>query len=149
VAPAWAAEPVLLDALFEHVNKNRSGAITLSEWASLVEALGSLKGKLRVLYGMCGDKGDPVRTATIIGLLCSCWRNDGDVTEKDLSAIRDNGTPYTPEKFVRLLRKHFPELVTSLELLSFHTEEKPLDSPNVSPRDPDDVGVIANEFLKL
>lgn len=91
----------------------------MSEWAALIETLGSLKGKLRLLYGMCGDKGDPRRTAAIVGLLCSCWRHDGDVSPDDLASIANQTVPYTPEKFVHLLRKRFPELVTSLELLSF------------------------------
>ncbi len=93
--------------------------LSLSEWAALIETLGSLKGKLRLLYGMCGDKGDPRRTAFIVGLLCSCWRHDGDEPQDDLASIANQAAPYTPEKFVRLLRKRFPELVTSLELLSF------------------------------
>lgn len=67
---------------------------------------------------MCGDKGDPRRTAAIVGLLCSCWRHDDDVSQDDLSSIANQTVPFSPEKFVRLLRKRFPELITSLELLS-------------------------------
>lgn len=74
IAPAWASEPALLDALFSHVNKSRTGSIALAEWVALIEGLSSLKGKMRLLYGMCGDRGDPRRTARTIGLLNVCWQ---------------------------------------------------------------------------
>jgi Rab-GTPase-TBC domain len=120
IAPAWAMEPALLDALFAHVNKSRTGSIALTEWVTLIEALSSRKGKLRLLYGMCGDRGDPVRTARIIGLLSVCWRGDGEEVAADVIArIAAQATPYSPEDFVRLLKTEFPELVTSLSLLAF------------------------------
>jgi hypothetical protein len=52
------------------VNKSRTGCVSMSEWGSLVEALSSRRGKMRVLYGMCGDRGEPQRVAEVLRLIC-------------------------------------------------------------------------------
>ena len=118
IFPAWEKEPRLLAQLFEHVNKSRSGVVSLNEWANMIEALGSKRGKVKLLYGVCGDKGDPARIATTLAMLCRCWR-DHEASPQELAAVETDETFYSPEKFVRLIKTRFAFLLPMLENVKF------------------------------
>lgn len=113
LVPTWAGEPKLLGLLFEHCNKSRSGVVSLNEWATMIEWMSTKRGKMRLLYGLCGDKGEPARIAQVIALLSTCWRGR-EATRQELAEIEAE-TSYTPERFVKMLKSRFPEFLTSLE----------------------------------
>lgn len=117
ILPAW--EPKLLGQLFEFVNKSKSGVVSLNEWANMIETLGSKRGKLRLLYGVCGDKGDPAKIASTISMICKCWRGGRELTPEEVQSIEKAQTLYTPEKFVRLLKKQYPEILAALDSVKF------------------------------
>jgi hypothetical protein len=116
ILPNW--EPKLLGQLFDFVNKSKSGVVSLNEWANMIETLGSKRGKLRLLYGVCGDKGDPGRIACTLSMLSKCWRGR-ELTLAEIEAIEKAQSFYTPEKFVRLLKKQFSDLLVALDNVKF------------------------------
>jgi hypothetical protein len=118
ILPEWQREPRLLAQLFEHVNKSHSGVVSLNEWANMVESLASNKAKLRLLYGVCGDKGDPVKVAATLGMLCRCWRGV-EASKEELAIVENAESVYTPEKFVRMLKAKYPDLLTVLKGVKF------------------------------
>lgn len=121
VVPEWAGEPRLLDLLFDYVNKNHSGVVSLSEWATLIELLSSRRGKFRLLYGLCGDKGEPAKVAEVVRLLSTCWRGR-EATKEELDSIVADPGLLNPEKFVRMMKQKFPEFITSLDCLKFRSK---------------------------
>ncbi len=121
ILPDWQREPKLLALLFDHVNKSHSGVVSLNEWANLIESLGSKKGKLRLLYGVCGDKGDPAKVAAALSMLCRCWRGR-EASAAELSVVEQAETVYTPEKFVRMLKAKYPDILSVLENVKFTPE---------------------------
>ena len=116
IFPTW--EPRLLAQLFEFVNRSKSGVVTLNEWANMIENLGSKRGKVRLLYGVCGDKGDPSKIASTLNMLSKCWCNK-ELSEEQLHAILHEHAVYSPEKFVRLLKKQHPEILSAVDVIKF------------------------------
>jgi hypothetical protein len=106
--PKFSREPALLNLLFESLDRTHIGIVSLQDWATMVEWIGSKKGRMRLLYGLCGDKGDPAKMENVMNMLSICWR-DQELSEIERQTIREEKDFYTPEKFVRLIKQVFPE----------------------------------------